>query len=385
MTDRIYTPRRSNPNRRPVTKIRRKLIFVGVTILLFIVIITLSMVSTFVTGKKLSDRVSLGRNSLAAARTADAPRYATITYANAQRQWQSLLLQWKLENAKFFVSRNYNSIQNIADSVISTANDAAREASTLHDSLQIMCKKKIETLKKSRQEIRENYRNVPVNLILRKNFSNGEMLLSQGESAFNRGDYLLASEKLTRAELHISRLGEVAANKIEEYLNQVPMWKNWAASTVDWSRKNGGVAVIVDKMAQVCRIYSKGVCITSFDAEFGPNWMCHKLMSGDKATPEGKYQIRRKKSGGQTIYYKALEINYPNAEDYKTFTQKKKEGLVATGANPGGLIEIHGGGIRGANWTDGCVALCNSDMDKLFRLVNVGTPVTIVGALEGDR
>jgi len=47
----------------------------------------------------------------------------------------------------------------------------------------------------------------------------------------------------------------------------------------------------------------------------------------------------------------------------------------------GNLIEIHGDGGKGINWTDGCVALTNSDMDKLYGLVGVGTPVTIVGSL----
>jgi len=52
---------------------------------------------------------------------------------------------------------------------------------------------------------------------------------------------------------------------------------------------------------------------------------------------------------------------------------------IPRGASMGGLIEIHGNGGRGKDWTKGCVALRNSDMDDLFRRTSVGTPVTIVG------
>ena len=51
-------------------------------------------------------------------------------------------------------------------------------------------------------------------------------------------------------------------------------------------------------------------------------------------------------------------------------------------AGIGGLIEIHGEGGRGRDWTRGCVALANPDIDDLFRHVEVGTPVTIVGSDE---
>jgi lipoprotein-anchoring transpeptidase ErfK/SrfK len=54
---------------------------------------------------------------------------------------------------------------------------------------------------------------------------------------------------------------------------------------------------------------------------------------------------------------------------------------VPDGTGPGSLIEIHGHGGTGRDWTDGCVALSNEDMDQLFSRVRVGTPVTIVGTL----
>ena len=57
-----------------------------------------------------------------------------------------------------------------------------------------------------------------------------------------------------------------------------------------------------------------------------------------------------------------------------------RAGYLPRGMPLGGLIEIHGEGGRGKDWTNGCVALVNEEMDDLFSKVDVGTPVTIVGA-----
>jgi murein L,D-transpeptidase YafK len=59
--------------------------------------------------------------------------------------------------------------------------------------------------------------------------------------------------------------------------------------------------------------------------ELGANWIGDKYHMGDRATPEGRYFIRKKKSRGQTIYYRALEIDYPNADDQKAFKDAKKK------------------------------------------------------------
>ena len=47
----------------------------------------------------------------------------------------------------------------------------------------------------------------------------------------------------------------------------------------------------------------------------------------------------------------------------------------------GGLIEIHGNGGKGIDWTEGCIALTDTEMDVVFKLVKVGTPVTIIGSM----
>ncbi|TPW04581.1 MAG: ErfK/YbiS/YcfS/YnhG family protein, partial [bacterium] len=161
-----------------------------------------------------------------------------------------------------------------------------------------------------------------------------------------------------------------------------PIWKKWARDTIEWSRENRSHAIIVRKLEHRCDVYFAGQLKTSFPAELGLRWMGQKLRAGDHVTPEGRYRVINKKNGSR--YYRALEINYPNSEDEIRFRLGKKTGKIPGRASIGGLIEIHGNGGRGKDWTQGCVALTNGNMDKLFAMASVGTPVTIVGSYDQD-
>ena len=92
--------------------------------------------------------------------------------------------------------------------------------------------------------------------------------------------------------------------------------------------------------------------------------------------------MTKKISPGKTKYYKALLISYPNEEDKKRYDLSIRNGIVPKDKGIGGLIEIHGGGGKGQNWTDGCIALKNEDMDRIYHIASPGTPVTIVGSLK---
>ncbi len=96
------------------------------------------------------------------------------------------------------------------------------------------------------------------------------------------------------------------------------------------------------------------------------------------------YKITDKKNNGQTAFYKAFMLDYPNEDDKKRFLQNKKSGAIHQDANIGNLIEIHGNGGKGIDWTDGCIALKNGDMDEVFKLCPVGTWVTIVGSTRSE-
>ncbi len=127
-------------------------------------------------------------------------------------------------------------------------------------------------------------------------------------------------------------------------------------------------------------VYVRGEPVKSYPVELGFNWIADKRLEGDGATPEGRYRIVSRIDRAGAEFYRALLIDYPNAEDRVRFVHARRDGDVPAWARVGGLIEIHGGGGRQRDWTNGCVALTNAEIDDLFRRVGVGTPVTIVGS-----
>jgi hypothetical protein len=159
----------------------------------------------------------------------------------------------------------------------------------------------------------------------------------------------------------------------------VATWRRWVEDTVDRSRRSRGRAIVVDKLARRLEVFSSGQPVASFAIELGANGLAQKVHAGDRATPEGVYRVTAVKSGGQTKYYRALLLDYPNDADRRRHREAARAGRVPEGAGPGSLIEVHGDGGRGQDWTDGCVALTNDDMDRLVGYVRVGTPVVIVG------
>lgn len=99
----------------------------------------------------------------------------------------------------------------------------------------------------------------------------------------------------------------------------------------------------------------------------------HKQFEGDERTPEGRYLIDY--GNPRSAYHLSLHISYPNAAD-KAFAESR-------GKSPGGDIFIHGQpnglvGVRGmGDWTDGCIALSNPEIEELWTLVRDGTPIEI--------
>jgi L,D-peptidoglycan transpeptidase YkuD (ErfK/YbiS/YcfS/YnhG family) len=197
------------------------------------------------------------------------------------------------------------------------------------------------------------------------------------------GEYSAALDHATQALAVAAELDAAWSRNHERFSDPtlVALWRGIADATVQDSRRTGSTAIVVDKLHRRVLLYRAGRRVAQFDAELGANGLERKRFSGDRATPEGRYRVSVKKSGGATKYYLALLIDYPNSDDQRRYREGIADGSIPPKVGIGGLIEIHGGGGSGRDWTDGCVALTNEDMDRLFPQVRVGTPVTIVGTL----
>jgi hypothetical protein len=208
----------------------------------------------------------------------------------------------------------------------------------------------------------------------------GSALAAGTSGAPRRVDLAAAAAGLAAAAAELDNLegllGERYARLRDPQL--VRRWQTWVDETLAGSRQAGG-AVVVDKLAGRCYLLQGGRVAAAFPAELGRSGLTAKLYAGDEATPEGRYRVTDKRGMDATRYHRALMLDYPTSDDLRQYGAARRRGLVPAGRGPGSGIEIHGRGGRAINWTNGCVALRDEDMDRLFAAVAVGTPVTIVG------
>lgn len=136
---------------------------------------------------------------------------------------------------------------------------------------------------------------------------------------------------------------------------------------------------LVDKPNYSLEVQDNGRRVKRYPIAMGRNPENRKLCYDNASTPEGRYRIIGVQP--EATYYRAYDIDYPNAHDQERYAFYRRNGLLEGDPGIGGEIQIHGKGI-GSNWTFGCMALRNEDMDELFSHpeIGVGTPVTIVGA-----
>lgn len=219
--------------------------------------------------------------------------------------------------------------------------------------------------------------------ISRRSITHASVLLAEAHSYLRGAKYLQAEASLRNAQT----LGRLALEPLWPLLERfadahnIAKWHAWKEETVRESAQTGKYAIVVSKIDRRLMLYQGGVLVKSYDAAIGLNGFSEKRFAGDRATPEGRYHISKKNAA--SAFYRALLIDYPNADDVRRFREGKRRGVIGQGARIGGLIEIHGGGVAGMTY--GCMALQNQPMLELFSLVGVGTPVTIVGALNDEN
>lgn len=144
----------------------------------------------------------------------------------------------------------------------------------------------------------------------------------------------------------------------------------WAANSAQADR------IIVYKAQRKMELLRDGKVIKSYKIALGSNPVGPKTRQGDHRTPEGVYRIDAKNA--HSHYHLALHVSYPDAKD--------RERARKLGVSPGGDIMIHGLPDRYAylgllqskyDWTDGCIAVSNSEIEEIWKLVPVETPVEI--------
>jgi len=216
----------------------------------------------------------------------------------------------------------------------------------------------------------------------RRFLAQAKQALSEAEVYRGAGALVAASDRARQAADLATQVRELAADIAQRYADadNIARWQRWQRETIEWSRREGRAAIVVVKDAHTMTLYVRGEAVKRYSVELGFNWIVDKLQEGDGATPEGRYRVVKRMDNLSSEYYKALLIDYPNADDRAEFSGFRRRGELPPGARIGGLIEIHGSGGREQDWTNGCVAVTNAEMDEIYPRVTVGTPVTIIGS-----
>jgi hypothetical protein len=359
-------------------KLSRVLIALGIFCALIALIFGIMLL---VSAKPPVYSITICQTEISRARGVEADRYAPEALVSAENSCQLALNEWKYQNARVFFVRNYNKMIGLANDASNKARQASELSIHIKDSLQTGLDAKLKSVGEKLDHFDNCYADLPLSGTTRQNFTQAKLRYLESKEAFARGDYKQVSLNLDVASQLITKSVTEAHSYLSNYFTNLGKWQRWADETVGWSSKNNACAIVIDKFAHKCVVYNDGKIKREFNAELGPNWIGAKQYRGDRATPEGKYHITKKKNSQQTKYYKALLINYPNDEDKARYNANVHSGNIPR-RGIGNLIEIHGNGGKGINWTDGCIALTDDDIDKLFELVGVGTPVTIVGSLK---
>lgn len=134
--------------------------------------------------------------------------------------------------------------------------------------------------------------------------------------------------------------------------------------------------ILVEKAARRLTLLRGDAVLARYDVALGVDPIGHKQREGDGRTPEGIYKIDFKNA--RSRFHLALRISYPNAAD--------GDSARGRGVPPGGDIMIHGlpNGLgwlgdwhRVRDWTDGCIAVTNAEIDEIWAATDVGTPIEI--------
>jgi lipoprotein-anchoring transpeptidase ErfK/SrfK len=312
-----------------------------------------------------------------------APETAPEEYGQFVRQWALLkartqldddVIRWPWESSELESELRWLYVM------------GERTVSRLHErqvSQQSVMQAKVTRLEAQLRNVAAKVEAIDGRILLGEKGIQAELLVKQARSFFEQKDYMRAMQVAEKADHALKVQTSVLSQELGRYAdeNRIIYWQTLAKQTIDWSRTHQATAIVVSKAERELSVYKGGRKVLSYPVRLGFNGMLEKQFQGDGATPEGRYRVIDRRGPGQTQFYRALALDYPNIEDRRRFQLAKRSGKIAPFKSIGGQIEIHGADNERLAQTLGCVMLDNSNMTVLYESVPVGTPVTIVGAL----
>ncbi|MDC9726120.1 MAG: L,D-transpeptidase [Gammaproteobacteria bacterium] len=171
-------------------------------------------------------------------------------------------------------------------------------------------------------------------------------------------------------------------------------------SVVCPAQANEDIELVVLRSEHQLLVKKNGMTLRTFKVAFGSGGKKAKLREGDHTTPKGQYQINRMRNSDR--FHLFLQLNYPNMNDakralknhsisrqqYRDILDAHSQGkLPPQNTALGGAIGLHGIGLETkdkieihqiADWTQGCIAMRNHEIEELSRYIDVGTVISII-------
>ncbi len=136
--------------------------------------------------------------------------------------------------------------------------------------------------------------------------------------------------------------------------------------------------VVVKKTERKLYLYRGSEILKTYRIALGKQPDGHKIREGDSRTPEGRYILDWRNPNSK--FYRSIHISYPSRTDFRDARER--------GDSPGGAIMIHGQPTSWVektkllfnqdDWTEGCIAVQNHEMDEIWNAVDDGTPIEII-------
>ncbi|MGQ9801010.1 MAG: L,D-transpeptidase family protein [Candidatus Saccharicenans sp.] len=314
---------------------------------------------------------------------AGASFYAPEDYEAYRQSLTAARKFYEKEELKIGFFRNYDRVRQEFSQVLAEGERISRLIEEKKASLTIgIAARKNELV--SRYEVLNNLSlELSQRALSRQQLAQADVLLREVDRLLDQARYEEARSRLDKVNSLLNQSENILRRQLERYMSQgeIARWRQLAERAVEKSRSGNQLVILVSKLERRLTVYKGGQPIKTYEVGLGFNGLSDKLHAGDNATPEGEYKVIKKVSPSK--FGRALLLNYPNEDDLKRFNEAKKKGYITPGSRIGGLIEIHGGGKDGL--TQGCVALDDPEMEELFRMIPVGTPVTIVGTTDPNN
>jgi lipoprotein-anchoring transpeptidase ErfK/SrfK len=314
-----------------------------------------------------------------------APEAASDEYAHFVRQWVALkarvqsdddLIQWPWESDG--LKEEFRRVHDEGRSILSRLH--ARQAAQRQ-----LAESKLIHLEERLQLIASQAESIDGRIVLGEQPVQADLLLKQARSLYEQSAYGRSMDAAEQASQVLLAQTTVLTRELGRYADdqRIAAWQAMAKETIAWSRAHRTIAIVISKADRLLTLYRSGRKVLAYPVRLGFNGIREKQYQGDGATPEGRYRVTAKRGHGHTQFYRALLLDYPNADDRRRFARAKRLGEIPPTKRIGGQIEIHGVENELMAQTLGCIMLANPQMVALFERVSPGTPVTIVGALTG--